>query len=62
MAPNSEGLLDCYIFKAPLVKQVSITAIFKDPRQFEDFQCECENTVVDNNLSFIDTIIKDRLT
>jgi hypothetical protein len=30
--PNSRGLLDCFIFGAPLIKQVSVTAIFKDLR------------------------------
>lgn len=69
-APNSEGLLDCYIFEAPFIKQVSITAIFKDPRQLEEFQCNCDSdtnpqdrvTQMDNNLNFLDIIIKDRLT
>ena len=65
VAPNSEGLIDCYIFGAPLIKQVSVTAIFKDPRQLEDFQCDCgsnENIQIDNNLNFIDIEVKDRLT
>ena len=65
--PNSEGLLDCYIFDAPLIKQVSIIAVFKDPRQLEEFQCNCEETQnsvtqMDNNLNFLDIVIKDRLT
>ena len=63
--PNSEGLIDCYIFGAPLIKQVSVIAIFKDPRQLEEFQCDCEgqteDTKMDANLNFIDTVIKDRL-
>lgn len=67
ITPNSEGLLDCYIFEAPLIKSVSIIAIFKDPRQAEDFQCNCEGddniaTQMDSNFNFIDTIIKERLT
>ena len=68
VTPNGEGLLDCYIFGAPLIKQVSIVAIFKDPRQLEEFQCNCDNndpyraTQMDNNLNFIDIVIKDRLT
>jgi len=32
VTPNKDGLLDCYIFNAPLIKQVSIMAIFKDLR------------------------------
>ena len=66
ITPNSEGLLDCYIFGAPFVKQVSVVAIFKDPRQLEEFQCDCESTKdatqMDNNLNFLDIVIKDRLT
>lgn len=65
MTPNSNGYLDCYIFEAPLIKYVSVTAIFKDPRQLEKLSCMCdgqENTEIDNNLNFIDTLIKERLT
>lgn len=64
VTPNSEGLIDCYIFGAPLIKQVSVVAIFKDPRQLEEFQCDCdqlENNQMDYNLNFIDIAIKDRL-
>ncbi len=68
VTPNYEGLLDCYIFNAPLVKQVSVVAIFKDPRQLEEFQCDCDSkgndeaTQMDYNLNFLDIVIKDRLT
>lgn len=67
VTPNSEGLLDCYIFGAPLIKQVSVIAVFKDPRQLEDYQCNCDGTPnsetqMDNNLNFLDILIKDRLT
>ena len=68
VTPNQEGFLDCYIFNAPLIKQVSVVAIFKDPRQLEMFQCNCDGpsvdgvTQMDNNLNFLDIVIKDRLT
>ena len=66
VTPNSEGLVDCYIFGAPLIQQVSVVAIFKDPRQLEGFQCDCDqdnaDTLADMNLNFLDIIIKDRLT
>lgn len=63
VTPNSEGLLDCYIFGAPLIKQVSIMGIFKDPRQLEEFQCcEEEDSQMDSNFNFIDTVVKERLT
>ena len=66
VTPNSEGLIDCYIFGAPLIKQVSVVAVFKDPRQLEEFQCGCDSenkeaTLQDTNLNFIDILIKDRL-
>lgn len=69
VTPNQDGLLDCYIFNAPLIKQISIMAIFKDPRQLEDYQCDCSSednlnreTQMDNNFNFLDTVIKDKLT
>ena len=63
ITPNKYGMLDGYIFDAPLIKQLSIIAIFKDPRQLEEFQCNCEEeNMVDNNLNFIDNIVKERLT
>nr|DAT90280.1 MAG TPA: Structural protein [Caudoviricetes sp.] len=37
--PNENNFYDCYIFNAPLLKTVSIIAIFKDPRQLLDFTC-----------------------
>ena len=69
VTPNQEGLIDCYIFNAPLIKEVSVIGIFKDPRQLEDFQCNCsdeefqeKDTQMDSNFNFIDIAIKERLT
>lgn len=65
VTPNSDGFLDCYIFNAPLIKTISVIGIFKDPRDLEELQCNCENPLgdnkIDNNLNFIDTIVKERL-
>ena len=63
VTPNSEGLLDGYIFNAPLIQQLSIVAIFKDTRQLEEFQCNCdgEESNADSNFNFLDTVIKDKL-
>lgn len=58
--PNENGMYDCFVFNAPLLSQVSITAIFKDLRQLERFSCCTEN--LDDNLTFIDTEVKKRLT
>ena len=51
VTPNSEGLIDCYIFGAPFIKQVSVTAIFKDPRQLEEFQCNCNEEDIENAIT-----------
>lgn len=69
VTPNQDGMLDCYIFGAPLIKSITVIGIFKDPRQLENFQCDCgisnldnKTTQMDNNMNFIDTLIKERLT
>lgn len=59
-APNGDGMLDCFLFNAPFVKQISIVAVFKDPRQLQQYNCCSELT--DDNVSFIDQQIKDKLT
>lgn len=63
-APNKNGMLDCFLFNAPFVRQVSVEAIFKDPRQLNKYSCcnidELEGP--DVNVSFIDQLIKDKLT
>lgn len=58
--PNENGMYDCFVFNAPLLSNVSITAIFKDLRQLEQFQCCTE--LQDNNLSFIDNEVIKRMT
>lgn len=58
--PNKNGMYDCFIFNAPLIKEVSVVAIFKDPRQIERYGC-CE-PLSDDNFSFINNEIKRRLT
>lgn len=58
--PNENGMYDCFLFNAPLVSQITVTAIFKDPRQLEKYSC-CEG--LDNpNFSFIDNEVQKRLT
>ena len=58
--PNENGMYDCFIFNAPLISYVSITAIFKDLRQLENY--ECCNNLQDDNMTFINNEIKKRLT
>lgn len=71
ITPNENGMLDCFIFNAPLIKQVSVTAIFKDPRQLEGLTC-CDydedrvdtdgEGLADDNFTFLNSIVKDRVT
>lgn len=58
--PNENGMYDCFVFNAPLLSEVSISAIFKDLRQLENYNC-CVD-LQDNNMSFIDNEIKKRVT
>lgn len=60
VAPNENGMLDCFIFNASLLKQISIVAVFKDPRQLEQYGC-CQE-LSDDNFSFLNAEIKKRLT
>ena len=60
ITPNKNGMYDCFIFNAPLLKEVSVVAIFKDLRQVEGFSC-CSD-VEGDNLNFINNEIKNRLT
>ena len=59
-SPNENGMYDAYIFNAPMIKQISVVAIFKDPRQLENYAC-CSD-LDDDNLSFLNNEIKRRLT
>lgn len=58
--PNENGMYDCYVFNAPLLKQISVVAIFKDPRQLELLGC-CDQ-INDDNLTGINMDIKQKLT
>lgn len=58
--PNENGMYDCFIFNMPLIKVISITAIFKDPRQLTNYSCCMENQ--DINFSWLDNEIKDIVT
>lgn len=58
--PNENGMYDCFVFNAPLLSQVSISAIFKDLRQLSRY--ECCNEYNDDNMTFINNEIKKRLT
>lgn len=64
-SPNQSGLLDCFIFNAPLISQVSVVAAFKDPRQISKIVSCCNNDDLigpDVNMSYLDQLVKDKLT
>lgn len=64
LAPNTNGMLDCFLFNAPFVNQISIVAAFKDPRDLKQYSC-CNTDELkgqDTNDSFIDQLVKDKLT
>lgn len=56
--PNENNLYDCWVFNAPLMKRISVIAIFKDPRQLEEYSCCSEDSI---NFNFVDNEIKRRL-
>ena len=58
--PNENNMFDAWIFNAPLLKKVSIIAIFKDPRQLEGYSC-CAGDDLEN-YTFLSAEIKKRLT
>ena len=57
--PNENGMYDCFVFNAPLLAQVSVSAIFKDLRQLDNYSC-CSD-LTNDNMSFINNEIKKRL-
>lgn len=58
--PNENGMYDCFLFNAPFVDQVTVIAAFKDLRQLCTLS-SCMKDVEDQK-SFLDTDIVDRLT
>lgn len=58
--PNENGMYDGYIFNAPLIRTISIEAIFKDPRQLDNYGCCSDNA--DDNFNFLSAVLKERVT
>ena len=58
--PNDNNMYDAWVFGAPLLKTLTVIAIFKDPRQLTQYDC-CAGDDIEN-YSFISTEIKKRLT
>ena len=57
--PNKNNMYDGWVFNASLLKRLTIIGIFKDLRQLDNYGC-CQEDL--NNMTFIDTEIKKRLT
>lgn len=57
--PNENGMYDGYIYNAPLLEMIRVEAIFKDPRDLENFDC-CKQ-IEQDQFSALDVEIKDRL-
>lgn len=58
--PNENGMYDGWIFNAPFVRMISIIAVFKDPRQLEQFNCCNSSDFLE--LGSVSSEIKRRLT
>lgn len=58
--PNANNMYDVFIFNAPLLDNVTIIGIFKDPRQLLQFDC-CNIGEV-TNFSFISGEVEKRVT
>lgn len=59
ITPNENGMYDCFVFNAPLMKTISVVAVFKDPRQLEQFGC-CKE-LESEQYTWIDNEIANRL-
>lgn len=58
--PNENGFYDAYVFNAPMLERLSVVAIWKDPRDLENFGC-CNMSDV-SSLTWLDSEIKQTLT
>lgn len=59
ITPNENGMYDCFVFNAPLMKRISVVGIFKDPRQLEEYGC-CEE-LENDNFTWINNEIQNRI-
>ena len=59
--PNEHNMYDGYIFNAPLLERLTVIAIFKDPRQLEQYSC-CIDIEETENMSPLVSEVKKRLT
>lgn len=66
LSPNKHNMLDVYIFDAPMLERLSITAIFKSFDQIEQFDCCSEmgddNYAEKDNFSDLDLEVIEQVT
>lgn len=58
--PNANGKLDGWVFNAPLITNLSVVAVFKDPRALADYNC-CADPEQYEDLGSLSEEIKDRI-
>lgn len=56
VTPNANNMFDCWVFGVPMLKKISVIGVFKNLNQLDD--C-CSDP---NNLSFLDSEVKRRVT
>ena len=54
---NANGMHDVFIFNAPFLQEVSVRAIFADPRQVEEFDC-CSDKELESMETLSDKIVE----
>ena len=61
--PNENNYYDCFVFNTPLLERVSVVAIFKDPRQVQEWMAQfgCCTFSETDNFTWIDTEVKQNL-
>lgn len=62
--PNQNNRYDCYVFNAPMLERLSVIAVFKDPRDLEEYMEEqgCCSYIESDNMTWLDAEIKQTLT
>lgn len=60
-AINANGMMDGYIFNVPLVKYISVVALFQDPRKLLEFSC-CGDEDAYTDMGVLSNEIIRRLT
>lgn len=63
--PNEHNMYDGYVFNAPMLERISVIAVFKDPRQVQEFMenegcCEMSLSEADN-MTWIASEVKQNL-